>query len=209
MSAAREAIKLPDAIATFTPAPVIADDGDEVLVDRFLDGESDHWLQFPEVMTPAAGRVVSVIVNIGGNCDVTAETYRNRGAAALAVIDALESAGARVEVTLRQRSKLNKARLYNFAAVVKRAEDVLELDRMAFLLMHASVQRRFMFRLREQSAGGPEWIKGSYGHSVNIAAEEIAPGALYFPTPARNLSQAAAVELAQAMVKQYTATATA
>lgn len=205
MDKTRAAIQIPQGLESLTPSPVMADEGDEILVDRYLDGESDHFLSFPQVMTPRAGRIALVTVNIGGNNTISAETYFRRGAAALAVIDALEAAGIRCEVQICQRSHLNKTRLCQWFATIKHPEDPLELDRMAFFLASAAVQRRFSFRLRERSAAPTLWVKGSYGASHNIPDAEIPLDAIYFPTPSSNLTEEGAITMAREKVAAWTA----
>jgi hypothetical protein len=125
METARQAVATPDSMESLSPAPVMAEEGDEILVDRYLDGESDHFLSFPQVLTPRHGRIARVLVNIGGTSDISAETYFQRGAAALAVIDALERAGVRCHVDICQRSVLDKtgSRVCQWTATVKRPED--------------------------------------------------------------------------------------
>lgn len=205
MEQTRQAVQIPTGLESLTPSPVMAEEGDEILVDRYLDGESDHFLAFPVVMTPRAGRVALIVVNIGGNSDIMAGAYFNRGAAALAVVDAMEAAGVRCEVQICQRSAMGKKRACQWFATIKQAEEPLDLDRMAFFLASQSVQRRFSFRLRERSAAPKAWIDGSYGRSQNVPAEEIPQGAIYFPCPANDISQEQAVTLAQAKVDEWTA----
>jgi hypothetical protein len=204
METARAAVQIPEGLESLTPSPVMAEEGDEILVDRYLDGESDHFLAFPVVLTPRAGRVALIVVNVGGSSDIDPITYFRRGAAALAVLDALERAGVRCEVQICQRSEIKSSRACQWFATIKRPEDTLDLDRMAFFLASASIQRRFSFRLRERSKAPKKWIDGSYGASRNIPEADIPEGAIYFPTPASNLSDEAALRIAQDKVKAWT-----
>jgi hypothetical protein len=193
---------MPQGIASLIPSPVFAEEGDEVAVDRYLDNEADCWVSFPTVPTPARGRVVSVIVHCGGNSQVSAEAWTNRGAAALSLIDALEQAGFRAEVTIATMSQTNE-RTFQFSCLLKRAEDPLELDRMAFFLMSSSVQRRFLFRLRETSAAPKHWIDRSMGYTQPIPDHFIPEGAIYFPAPAARLTEEQAKAQAAALLAQY------
>jgi hypothetical protein len=209
MEKARAAVQIPQSLESLTPTPIMAEEGDEILVDRYLDGESDHFLAFPQTLTPRHGRIARVLVNVGGTSEISTETYFQRGAAALAVIDALERAGIRCHVEIVQRSTMKSrtpaARCYQFTATLKRPEDPLELDRMAFFLASSAVQRRFSFRLRERTAAPAAWVSGGMGHSRNVPPEEIPEGCIYFPTPDHNISQEQAVALAHEKLSAWTA----
>lgn len=208
LQAVADLAEMPQGIASLIPSPVFAEEGDEVSVDRYLDGESDCFVSFPTVPTPARGRVVSVIVHCGGNAQVQAEAWINRGAAALSLIDALEQAGFRAEVKIATISQTGE-RTFQFSCIIKRAEDALDLDRMAFFLMSSSVQRRFLFRLRETSAAPKHWIDNSMGSTQPIPPELIPEGAIYFPAPAARLTEADAKAQAAALLARYFETAPA
>lgn len=192
----------PQGVASLIPAPVFADEGDEVAIDRFLDAEADCWVSFPATVTPARGRVVSVIVHCGGNGLVQPSAWVNRGAAALSLIDSLERAGYRVEVTIATVSQTQE-RTFQFSCIIKRAEDALDLDRMAFFLMSSSVQRRFLFRLRETSAAPCHWATASMGSTRPIPAEVIPDGAIYFPAPSNRLTEEQAAQQAADLLAAY------
>jgi hypothetical protein len=204
MEQARAAVQVPDTMENLTPLPVISEDGDEILVDRYLDGESDHFLAFPQAFTPRRGRIAAVVVNVGGSHKINPETYFRRGAAALAVVDALERAGIRCEVRICQTARTSK-KTYTFRATLKRPEDPLELDRMAFFLASQSVQRRFLFRLRERTANPSAWTKNGYGECLNFTAADLPEGAIYFPAPDENITEAQAVRMAQDKLSAWTA----
>jgi hypothetical protein len=207
MEQGRAAVQVPETMESPTPLPVISEDGDEILVDRYLDGESDHFLAFPQALTPRRGRIACVVVNVGGSRKINPDTYFRRGAAALAVVDALERAGIRCEVRICQTARTRKrpSRTYTFRATLKRPEDPLELDRMAFFLASQSVQRRFLFRLRERTANPSAWTNNGYGESLNFTAADLPEGAIYFPAPDENITEAQAVRMAQDKLSAWTA----
>jgi len=206
LAAVRELVAMPQGVASLVPVPCISEEGDEVLIDRYLDGESDCWVSFPMAATPQRGRIVSVWVHVSGGGRLSADVFASRGAAALALIDALENAGFRAEVTITAKSQTEE-RQFNFRAVVKRAEDTLDLDRMSFCLMSAAVQRRLLFRLRERSAAPTHWVKSRMGYSHNLSADEIPEGVIYFPIPDRGLTVAEAAEQCAQKLNAYLATA--
>ena len=150
VEAGRKLIALPPPSKSLVPSPVFSEEGDEVAVDRFLDGESDCFLAFPMAERKGPGRVVPVVCHVGGQGGVSTDSFARRGAAAIAIIDALESAGYRAEVWICSESTdSHNGKRFEFRCLIKRAEDALELDRLAFLISSPAVQRRFLFRFRE------------------------------------------------------------
>lgn len=204
LSAMRDLITAPEGIASLVPCPMIADDGDEVLIDRYLDGESDCWLSFPQQITPQRGKVVAVSVHVSGGGHLDSSAWTARGAAAICLIDALESAGYRVELRITGRSSTGD-RTFNFSAILKRAEDPLDLDRIAFFLMQVAVQRRFLFRLRERTAAPKQWVTAKMGYSRNLDPEEIPEGEIHFQIPAGSLTISGAAALAREKLDAYLA----
>ncbi len=72
-------------------------DGDEFCRDRFDAGLDDCWQRRARGQVLGRG-TLSLTVQIGGHCEVRASDLAWTGAAALAVIDAAEAAGIRLEV---------------------------------------------------------------------------------------------------------------
>jgi hypothetical protein len=206
MERTRALIKPPQGLESLTPTPIIADDGDEVLVDRFLDGESDHFLAFPQVITPRSGRVVPVFFNTSCSSAISAENIARKGAAALALVDAIEGSGARVELTIAG-AFVGKSRRLNVQVIAKRAEDPLELDRMAFLMTHPCTFRRLFFRILETSED-PLHYGSSYGTPGDFTAAQLPDGAIYFGAD-KLYSDECAVKLAQNKLDEWTARAAA
>ena len=98
-------------------------------------------------------------------------------------------------------------RVFDFRAVIKRAEDSLDLDRMAFCLMSEAVQRRLLFRLREKSSAPMHWINANMGSSKNLEAHEIPEGGIFFPIPAGGLTVEGAALVCAEKLNAYLATA--
>ena len=154
-----------------------ADCGDEVCVSRFVDGEPEHMMEFVTEFVPATGRVVRVTVMLGASSGISPEQIFRRGAVAVAIIDALEQQGFRVELVASAHSG-NKAaskggtvnaHTDTINILIKRAEDPLELDRVAFVAAHAAMLRRLVFRAREQ--GDLTVWKRIYSHAQGYSME--------------------------------------
>lgn len=73
------------------------DDGDEFDRDRFDAGLEDCWQTRVRERVPGRGPI-TLTVQVGGACSVSARDLAWTGAAAMAVVDAAEAAGIRVEV---------------------------------------------------------------------------------------------------------------
>lgn len=207
MRATRDAVKLPEGLQALTPAPVIAEEGEEVMIDRFLDGEPDHFLTFPPSIVPRSGRVVPLVYNCATSCGVSREQMTLRGSAALALLDALESSGARVELWLAELVTKGQ-RAVDIRVLVKRAEDALDLDRAAFLLAHPSTLRRLLFRILERSES-PAHFAGGYGRPDNHKAADLPAGAIYFASGVGVRNHEEATRLAQRKLDEWTTAADA
>ena len=122
-----------------------ADSGDEVCVSRWMEGDSDHMLEFVPQVVPASGRVVKLVCNVSASSGINTESIFRRGAAAVLLADAIENSGLRCEIIMAGDTSQIVRRVG-----IKSADQPTELDRIAFMLTSASVQRRFMFRIDEQ-----------------------------------------------------------
>ena len=108
---------------------------------------------------------VRPIIRLAVSCAVSwrydAKEIQAYGAGLLGIIDALESADFRCELTggFYFNSGNEKAM---FTITLKEAQDPLDLDRLAFCLCHAAFLRRIGFGLMESCLNGSRW-GGSYG----------------------------------------------
>lgn len=79
---------------------VYAQAGAEVDVALFLSGEPEHMIDFPLYEAPKAGRVVSLLVGIGGNASVKAKALQTFGSRVMEAVLGLEGIGLEVEVVV-------------------------------------------------------------------------------------------------------------
>ncbi len=126
--------------------------GDEADVGRFLTGEPENMIEYKRQFVPGSGRVVRLLLNAFASSGIENEAIFLRGAAAFALADAIERTGLRAEIALVLCAKSNRHdNVFSDVIVpVKAADQQLEPDRLAFLLAHPSLFRRFMGRLYEQ-----------------------------------------------------------
>jgi hypothetical protein len=127
------------------------------------------------------------IVNMSLNAMQSATVTLNRGAAILSWIDKLENEGARVEIVLADTGHARRSKtgvvFYSWAFTAKRADEPLELDRMAFCLSHNSVQRRLSFALHEKHADLKNFYStvGGYGTaSDKFPPDIVVPHSVFF-----------------------------
>lgn len=159
--------------------------GDEADIARMLSGEPEFMRRFEPTEVPSCGRVVKVVCNVVANGSVTPDELVMRGAAAIALVDCLENAGARCEVVLAFRSN-SSGRNLDYFATVKRAQDSTDPDTLAFALAHPAVLRRLIFSLMEQMPEGDRrnWNVGcGYGHAQDVDAKDR--GDVYIPSLSR------------------------
>lgn len=126
--------------------------GSVVDVGRFCSGEPECFMQFQDsVEEGKGGKLVHLLIRADALCDVTTQEIFMRGAAILALVDALEQAGMIAEITMAcaNQSNWSSGRTV-YSVIAKRAGEALELDRMAFAIANASFFRRLMFSAMEQ-----------------------------------------------------------
>jgi hypothetical protein len=104
---------------------------------------------------------------------IGADVIQARGAAILAWIDALEDAGARCEVVMQFKLGTEKRDRADCTVMVKRAEEPLNLDVLAYALCNASFFRRHGFGWFERVPGNPaDRVGTSYGIVDDVKIDE-------------------------------------
>ena len=119
--------------------------GDEPDVGLFLAGEPECMLESYLERTPCGSISVKVVFDCSVSGGFDSQSMVRRGAAAVAIVDALESAGLRVELDLIA-SAYSSGHIMIQTVPLKQAQDVIDLDRLAFWLASPAVLRRLTFR---------------------------------------------------------------
>jgi hypothetical protein len=138
------------------------------------------------------GGIVRIVIDVGVSAAVDADTLIRRGAAVIALVDALESQGRRCEVTATYcagrgtyDSRANGSMGLSIATVIKRAGDYVNMDVLAFAVAHPSSFRRLAFALYESvnaDLRAHHGLNGGYGqaqtlgdipHDVRIKAADL------------------------------------
>ncbi len=127
-----------------------ADSGDEVDVGLYLDGEPEHMIEFitRDLKHGKGGRIVKILVNVTTGAGVNMQTAMVRGAFALTLSDILEREGYRVEFQLGELGLGDRGNIF-IRTTIKRANEQMDIDRLAFAFGHPAVQRMLFFRYYE------------------------------------------------------------
>ena len=144
-------------------------------VPAAVAGDPESMLDLRREMAPGAGKIVSIVYNVTVSACFEPETLIQRGAIVLALIDLLESAGRRCEVTVCTSLAPSwlKSTHCEWFVKLKEPDQQPQMDALAFWIGHPAAYRRFMFSLWENTT--PETISieqmGSYGNIIEVAPE--------------------------------------
>ena len=153
----RETILMSGARAS-RPRSVYGDEGDEVDMDRIYAGEDDTaWRRIVRHETMRQSRVVTVDVNIICTAWTAQEDFVWNGVQTAVIVDALEAEGYRVEVNALQALSMNNGVRFCSRVRIKRADEPLRIDLLAYQTGCAAMARAALWRcihVHEQSIGG-------------------------------------------------------
>ena len=134
-------------------------------MNRYIMGHPEPWhtwrdSEFDDYAPN--GEIIPITYCSSASAGVSAEELHHKGATIAALVDVLEKAGRRVELTCVGGAKegYGNSRKVIFRASVKNANDPLDIDRVAFSLAHPATFRRLFFSMMEQS---PEEYRSAIG----------------------------------------------
>jgi len=157
--------------------------GDFLDVGRFVNGEPETFGGFVETevdVDSVTPKIVHIVANLTVSGSVSHEIMEMRGAALVALIDALESHGKRAEVDVIANNHGGNGEVFTKLRV-KDAQHPLQMDKLAFLLVHPVAFRRLWFRCFEQSPDDiRRTIGGAYGYPKD--PDENERGDVYLPS---------------------------
>jgi hypothetical protein len=147
--------------------------GEFVDVGRFLSGEPECFgIEFNDGGS-IARPVVKIVANLAASGSVTPKSLFIRGAAIVAAIDILEALGRRVEAWVAHGSARGRgvnAGAHETHVLVKRADQPLDVDRLAFAVAHPACLRRLCFSVMEQHG---HLANSTYPHRVTVEGDAI------------------------------------
>ena len=185
--------------STFTPSLVMDVAGAYPIAALAAAGDPCSMVD----LAPVEDRVrpiVRLLVQRAGSAAYSVDEFTNYGAAIMSYIEGLEGAGFRCEVTVCFASDFQSDGDQFTTVVVKRAEEPIEIDRMAFVMVHPAFFRRIAFAVYEATEGLSDILnRNAYGYSRNPRADEaergqiIVPGVNFVNPGAKELKTPAAV----------------
>jgi hypothetical protein len=153
--------------------------GSDFDVATMLTGIPEYWSRLETETEQAPQETLRLTVNMAFLGGVSTRTVETRGAAVAALIQCLEFVNKRVEVNviLTSSADMGRGEMSSQTIRVKDAEQPLDLDRLAFAVMHASSFRRLGFAIRETDAS---FMRStfSYGFATN---PKVLPEGIYVP----------------------------
>lgn len=141
--------------------------GQDFDLDRVLIGEPEAWLNTEQVQVQApALHTIKIVVNIMASAAVSTSAITMRGAAIAALVLLLEKARRNVEleVICSSSAEWDGREVLITSLTVKRAGESIDLSKLAFVLTHPSMLRRFMFGCMENCSDKKLAKKISRGH---------------------------------------------
>lgn len=155
--------------------------GELLDVGRFCMGEPEHWGVWHTDLSEGPGRKhVKIVINIGASCVVDADTIIARGAVAAALVNLLELAGHRAEVTSACATASGEHKVYTYTTV-KKFDDTLDLDRLTAAVAHPSNVRKIQFKHREALPETLAQATGAGAYGRPCEAEDSERGDIYLP----------------------------
>jgi len=133
--------------------------GDEPDIDRFLNNEPDNMVTYENVIQDGIN-FIDVYFSYAYGCVKDQPEIIARGVQVLSNIDNLEQAGYRVRL-IAYHHTMDRACPMKLNIIIKDYNEHVELDRMAFIMIHPSMLRRLGFRLVE--IYGPALCNRGYG----------------------------------------------
>ena len=117
-------------------------------VPAFIAG--DPCCMVDIVRSERPSKVIKMVVNIVTSWTVATSELKNFGGAVCSWIDHLESKGWSLELIVRFESIKKDYRL-RLDVTVKKAGEILDLDRVLFMIAHPASQRRLFFHVVEMN----------------------------------------------------------
>ncbi len=148
-------------------------------IGAYCAGEPEVWIQEHVRHVDGVGnRVLSVAYNISAEASVPRSVIMQRGALAVAMVQALETAGFSVELSVVSGAGLLCGKPkgtfhFDYAIRVKDSDQPINTDRVAFAIMHPSMLRRVGFAITERVMAHDRMASNlysqGYGNPANLS----------------------------------------
>lgn len=166
--------------------------GDPECVMDMIDSSEES------ILNSEGGKIIHIVYNISASAGIDGSIMQRRGAATMALVDALESAGRRVEVTIVDQNDY-----YEWRAIAKAPGCSMQIDQLAFAFVHPSMLRRFGFSITAQCGkeGLDATFKG-YGRVANRPFGDIFMPGMTYGDPAWETDASAIAWITQILREQ-------
>jgi hypothetical protein len=143
-------------------------------IPAFAAGVPTDMFTPSEFGNPVPKPIVRIVVNVTATCNVPTAQIVNRGAAILSLIDRVQATGQRVELVAEFHCT-SGSDTFAFSVTVKRPEEPVDLDRIAYAIAHPSMLRRSLFRVMEFTA---PYVVCGYGNATDLN-DRVSGGDVY------------------------------
>lgn len=144
-------------------------------VGLYCSGRPECWYYFESVYQEGIGTgILKMTYNIGAQWNVSASAMVARGVVAASLITLLERCGRRVELWAVNSVRGNCDA--DIRIPVKAADQDMDIDRLAFILVNPAMLRRLSFAVRMLKCGASHMGAGA---SQQLPVQE--QGDIYFP----------------------------
>lgn len=135
-------------------------------VSRFMMGMPDSMIDVKTINHPV--KIITVNKMISALSNVTTEEIFRSSIEAVKLIKRLEDLGYRVKLNIIAGATNSKNIQEHFVSsvTIKKPNERLNLAKMSFPLVHPSMLRRIIFRLREVHPEAPAGFVRNYGSSI-------------------------------------------
>ena len=145
---------------TQKPAPY----GAYASVPRYLSNQPNSMIAFKQ--TQAKSKIITLYKDFTYSSTVSASDIIKYGKTAVAIVQALESQGVRVNLNVMFFSAADSETI-GFTIPIKHAAERLSLKKMAFALAHPSMLRRIGFALIERFPSKVDFADYNYGRPAS------------------------------------------
>ena len=176
---------LTDEIIKVTEVPEIefAVSGEMVDVGRFVAGEPEDMMTFISAEVEQEPKVIEVVANIYASSQVSADTMTRKGAAVVALVDALETHGKAVQLDVVMIGERGSGKSTELRVRVKESNQPLNIANVVFALAQPSMVRRLGFSCWEHEAHSTRREIGiapeGHGYGYMGEADEDERGDIY------------------------------
>ena len=152
--------------------------GQRACVPSYCAGVPNHMVWMDDTSNRNAMPIVKIYADVGATWFTSAEAMTRKGSAIVALIDQIEQSGQRVELIACKRNDTSgyEHKEQRIFITVKRADEVVDLDRIAFALAHPSMNRRITFRIMELN-----YSKRVSGYGGVKTFDDLPAEAMYIP----------------------------